>query len=305
MNTKKRKSLAVIIWSLLITVSLCVSVSAKIPSPSEDFYVYDEADVIPKDLTKHIVSQNDLLNYSTGAQIVIATVNTTGDEQIRNFAGDMFSEWKIGNPEKKNGVLVLLAIEDDDYWVTQGSGIESSLSSGDIKVMLDDCLEPYFAVKDYAKGVEALFDRLISTFESIYDVDLSETVIPDTQASTVKNSSGSGVFSAFLTVVLVIVIPAVFFIIIRMRPLRSRRPMVMIPPRGGRPPLRGGHRPPTRGGYRAPRPTVPRPSARPSARPNARPSAPRPSARPNARPSAPGPRSGGGGSTRGGGAGRR
>lgn len=304
MNTKKRKSLAVIIWSLLITVSLCVSVSAKIPSPTEDYYVYDEADVIPKDLTKHIVSQNDLLNYSTGAQIVIAAVNTTGDEQIRNFAGDMFSEWKIGDTEKKNGVLVLLAIEDDDYWVTQGTGIESSLSSGDIKVMLDDCLEPYFAAKDYAKGVEALFDRLISTFESIYDVDLSETVIPDTQdSSPSKTSSGSGAFSAFLIVVLVIAVLAVFFIIIRMRPLRSRRPMIMIPPRSGRPPLRGGHRPPARGGYRAPRPTGPRPSARPTSRPSAsRPSAPRPT---SSRPSAPRPRSGGGGSTRGGGAGRR
>lgn len=308
MNKKRRNSLAVIIWSLLLTVSLCVSVSAKIPSPSEDFYVYDEADVIPKDVTEHIVNQNELLYYSTGAQIVIAAVNTTGDEQIRNFACNMFNEWQIGDDEKNNGVLVLLAIEDDDYWVTQGSGIESTLSSGDIKVMIDDCLEPYFAIKDYANGVKTFFDRLISTFEDIYDVDLSEIVITDDNGSPSQGSESSGILSAFLTVLLIVVVLAVFFIIIRLRPLRSRRPIIMIPPMGGRPPFGSSgphHHPSGHGGFRTPGPSGSRPGgSRPG---GSRPSSPRPSApRPSApRSSAPRSHSGGGGTSRGGGAGRR
>lgn len=329
MNT--RRLFAVLMSIVMLTAVFGITVSAAIPDKSESFYVYDESDVISSSTENHIVDQNDKLCYSTGAQIVIAAVKTTGETAIRDYAKEMFTAWGIGDGEKSNGVLVLLAIDDDDYWVTQGSGIEDKLTSGDIKVMIDNLLEPSFAAKNYDKGVLSLFNKLITTFEGIYDVTLSEVVLPEggiDPDGNVQAKAGGGIGSAILTG-FVIVVVVVLFIFVVMTVVRGMsggirgyyRPSVHIPPGGRRHPPRrqpprpgmGGHRP----GEMGHRPGGPRPGGmsggpRPGGRPSGMGSRPggmggRPSGGGAGRSMGGGarPRSGGGGGTRGGGAGRR
>ena len=310
---KKRHSIIATVSAAMLISILCISVTAAdIPEPSDKFYVYDEAGVISDETEDHIVSQNDKLYSSTGAQIVIAAVKTTGEEAIRTYAGEMYTKWGIGDADKNNGVLVLLAIDDSDYWVTQGKGIEDKLTSGDIKILLDKYLEPSFALQDYDGGAKALFDKLISTFENIYGQNLDEVTVPPegVNPNKLNASAGSNLASSVLTGFIIVVVVAVFIVIIAavLRPRYRRgprRPTVIIPPRNVRPPYRRpspGPRP--RPGQRSPRSGM-GPSGMGGFGPGSRP-APRPSSRPSGM-SRPGgtPRSGGGGSTRGGGAGRR
>ena len=141
---------------------------AKIPSPSRYFYVYDEPSVLSLTTEDHIVTQNEKLYAACGAQIVIACVNTTGDTDIADFADEMFNQWKIGSSQQNNGVLVLLSIEEDDYYAVQGRGLENLLSTGTLKLMLDEYLEPHFAAKDYDAGALAIFDALYAFVAEIY-----------------------------------------------------------------------------------------------------------------------------------------
>ena len=136
-------------------------------------YVYDEAGVLSDATEKHIVAADASLERQCGAQIVVACLKTTGDTDIADYATELFNKLKIGDSRKNNGVLVLLSIEEDAYWVLQGKGIESVLSSGIIKIMLNEHLEPFFAVKDYDSGVRALFDALIQHFEAMYSITVS------------------------------------------------------------------------------------------------------------------------------------
>ena len=101
-------------------------------------------------------------------------MKTTGNHDIKDYAYAVFNKWKIGSADKNNGVLILLSVEEDDYWVLQGKGLETLLPSGTLKLMLDDYLEPYFAKKQYDEGVRALFDALIKQYEQIYSVSIVE-----------------------------------------------------------------------------------------------------------------------------------
>jgi uncharacterized protein len=145
--------------------------SAGIPDPPESVYVGDFADVLSDSTEQHIIKQASALDYMTGAQIVIVTVDFTGGEEIENYAYRLFNEWGIGDAEKNNGLLLLLSIGQQDYWALQGSGIENSLTSGTLGSYLNTYLEPDFASGDYDGGVRSVFDKFVSWFESFYGVD--------------------------------------------------------------------------------------------------------------------------------------
>ena len=158
-----------------------VAAFAKLPEPTNSYYVYDEPLVLSLATEEHIVSVNEKLNVLCGAQIVIACVNTTGDEDIADYTYRLFNKWKIGSEEENNGVLVVMSILEDDYYALQGKGLEDLLSSGTLKLMLDESLEPYFARGDYDGGAMAIFDSLADFIEQIYSLtpdQIAYAVVP-------------------------------------------------------------------------------------------------------------------------------
>lgn len=176
-----------ILLALLLALMLFVSPALAVPDPGSDFYVLDEAGVISAETEKRIIYNNDLLYDACGAQLVFVTVNTTGSESIDDYCYDLFNEWGIGSSEENNGFLVLLAIDDDNYYALPGSGLEERFSAGDIKLMLDDYLEPDFAAKDYDSGVRLLFDNLFNEISDMYSAGLTATA-PTGSVSTSDTS---------------------------------------------------------------------------------------------------------------------
>lgn len=182
-----KRAVCLLFCVFMLTGSLSVAAMAKLPSPSKYFYVYDEPNVLTLTTEDHIIRANETLYDACGAQIVVACVSTTGDEDIADYARKLFNKWKIGSSDENNGVLVLLSVDEEDYYALQGKGLENLLSSGTIKVMLDQYLEPYFAAGDYDGGVRSVFDALVKFVSEIYNVSVlagtEETAAPATNAA--------------------------------------------------------------------------------------------------------------------------
>jgi len=203
-----KRTAIVSVFAIILALITCISASAvTIPSPTSDFYVYDGANVIAKSTEKYIIEKNQKLEAKTGGQIVIVTVDSTGDVPISEYANTIFTQWKIGDQEKYNGLLLLLSIDKLDFWVTYGSGIQSRFSSENVKTMTDNYLDPYYLAKQYDKGVQTLFDKFLSSYEKMYsiDVEATETGTGDdrTEAKT-DGESSSGVVTAVIVVLAVV-----------------------------------------------------------------------------------------------------
>ena len=222
---------------IVMIVSCCITSVAAIPEPSESFYVYDEADVISEESEKHIVSMNKKLEQATGAQIVIAAIKTTNGESIKEYAEKMYTEWEIGDSDKLNGLLVLLVIDDDNYWIMPGTGIDDKLTLKEIKALFDNYLEPYFKEKDYDRGAITFFDKLLVEFEGIYDIKLDNVTVDD------GSGIGTVILIIFIIVLAVAVLGFIVFVIVRnisysKYRVGTRKPAVKIPPeaRANQPP---------------------------------------------------------------------
>ncbi|MFT4142943.1 MAG: TPM domain-containing protein [Mobilitalea sp.] len=150
---------------LLISLFLAgmprIIVNADTLEPTKEFYVNDYAEVISVEVEDEIIDLGYQLEKQTGAQIVLVTVDFTNGDSLETYAMDLFNDWGIGSAEKNDGLLILLSIGDDDYWVTQGEGLEDTLTSGKISSILQKYLEPDFAAKDYSAGAKKTYEAFV------------------------------------------------------------------------------------------------------------------------------------------------
>ncbi len=179
--------------TLVLLALMCAPALAKVVSPGPDFYYLDKADVLSEALEGEIYFANKLLNDACGAQIVVVTVDTTGREAIDDYAYDLFNDWGIGDASKNNGFLLLLAIEDDDYYARTGSGLDRKFSASTIKSYYDKYLEADFAAKNYEAGVKKFFEAV---FERVADTYSAKVTVQDGVAAyqqyVAENSAAEG-----------------------------------------------------------------------------------------------------------------
>ncbi|MBR3504942.1 MAG: TPM domain-containing protein [Clostridia bacterium] len=177
--------------ALMLLLSVPALAAASVLKPTDDFYVNDAANVLTNETVGHIVLNNDALYKACGAQIVIVTVDTTGSTKLENYAYKLFNDWKIGG-SKNYGFLLVMAIRDDDYWYTIGSGLDQYLTAGDVGELIDQYLEPNFARQDYDKGARAFFDALFADVARVLKAGVSVDETAYTRYVAKENAQNAG-----------------------------------------------------------------------------------------------------------------
>ena len=136
--------------------------------------VADHADILSDETEQYVNDVSIKLSDACGAQIVVVTTDFLDGMDIEDYAYTIFNNWKIGDADKNNGVLLLLAIGEENYWCMQGKGLESALTSGMIDDILWNDLEEDFAAGDYDSGARKTFDALYTVVYDYYDVGAAE-----------------------------------------------------------------------------------------------------------------------------------
>jgi uncharacterized protein len=170
-----RKPVLWVAFILILFLSAPMAAFAVVEAPAE-IYVGDYANVLSEETERYIIEQNQALAGATGAQIVIVTVDFLDGMDIEDYAYTIFNDWGIGDAEKNNGLLLLLAIGEENYWAMQGKGLEGVLSSGLLGDYLWEYLEPDFAAGDYDAGVYKVFQAFLGWFQEYYDMSASGVI---------------------------------------------------------------------------------------------------------------------------------
>lgn len=172
------KRLIPLLLALMMLVLPVQALAVDVVSYTADFYVADHANVLGDEVEGLIVLNNDALDKACGAQIVVVTVDTVGAATIENYAYTLFNEWGIGDKAKNNGLLILLAIQDGQYWLMPGKGLQDYLSAGELDEMANEHLLPSAQTGNYEEGVRQLFGACFEYISVAYDagVTLDDTL---------------------------------------------------------------------------------------------------------------------------------
>src|SRR5262245_50447906 len=101
----------------------------------------------------------------TGAQLAVVTLKSLEGGQIDDFAVKLFARWGIGQKDKKNGVLLLVAIQDRKARIEVGYGLEPILPDALAGRILNEQLFPAFRQQRYADGLVAAVERIAAIVE--------------------------------------------------------------------------------------------------------------------------------------------
>ncbi len=124
--------------------------------------IVDQANVIPPAKRVDLDLKLAELEMKSGIQLVVATVSSLDGEEIEPYANELFRTWKLGQKDKNNGVLLLVAPKERRVRIEVGYGLEGTLTDALSKVIITNAIAPRFKAGDYGDGVTRGVDDIIT-----------------------------------------------------------------------------------------------------------------------------------------------
>lgn len=141
---------------LLLLLLLPTMVPAQTDPIAEDSYINDYAGIISEQDQTSIREQLQSMRRDHGVEITVLTIDsrkTYGNSaSIENFATGLFNRWGIGNAQRNDGILILIARNDREMRVELGRGYSAAYDAvaGDV---IDQHFLPSFKYDKYSKGI--------------------------------------------------------------------------------------------------------------------------------------------------------
>jgi uncharacterized protein len=125
--------------TLLVVVA---PVTAAPPFPTLSGRVVDEAGVLLAGTRDALTWRLKALETKTGDQLVVAVVPSLDGLSVEDYANRLFRQWRLGDKDKNNGVLLLLAMNDHKLRIEVGYGLEGTLPDAIAKLIIERALVP-------------------------------------------------------------------------------------------------------------------------------------------------------------------
>ncbi len=143
------------------------------PKATAQTSVYDYVNLLSEPQSK--ILEEKLIGYadSTSTQIVLAVISSTKGENINYLGAQWGEKWGIGQADKDNGILILLAKDDRRIAINTGEGIEGTITDALSKQIIDQVIIPQFKQGNYYAGLDQGADAIFMALNGEFKEDRS------------------------------------------------------------------------------------------------------------------------------------
>lgn len=131
-------------------------------------WVNDFAQVLTSEQKQTLEQKLKKFNADTSNEISVVFIKNLAGDTIENFASELFKDWGIGQKDKDNGILVLIAMGDRAMRIEVGYGLEGALTDAQASWLISDVLKPAFQQNEYYSGVDQAVDKIIAATQGEY-----------------------------------------------------------------------------------------------------------------------------------------
>lgn len=196
-----RFTFSLLIFCLLFTTS--VFSSETFPSPTNYKYINDYTNTIDKSTIKEIISIGKELEDKTSAQAIIVIIDSTNGTPIEDYSNKLFRTWGIGQKDKDNGLLILLALNDKSWRVEVGRGLEGTIPDALSNKVMQEIAKPNFIDEDYSEGLLNSYSVFSDFIASEYGVTLDKSLNITLPNESNLNERKEGKFAISLLLLLI------------------------------------------------------------------------------------------------------
>jgi uncharacterized protein len=208
--------LRAVVWAAVALLAAQLSFADPTFPPLSGIVV-DSAGVIDAGAKAQLEAK--LTDYAARSQhqLVVATVPSLEGYDVRDYGNRLFRAWALGDKQRNDGALLLVAPNERKVAIEVGYGLEGDLTDALSRIIIENAIVPRFKAGDYAGGVNAGVDDIIKAVGGGGNEIVERA-----------NNQSAPTFADVLPLVIFLII--VFFIL--MRSSRGRR-VIFLPMPGG------------------------------------------------------------------------
>jgi uncharacterized protein len=147
--------------SAVLLLCALVAPAGALDFPALTGRVVDEASILDRAQLDELTAKLVGLEAKTSDQLVVATVRSLRGTTVEDYGNRLFREWKLGQKDKNNGVLLLVAPNEHKVRIEVGYGLEGTLTDAISRFIIETSIVPRFRSNDIPGGIRRGVDDII------------------------------------------------------------------------------------------------------------------------------------------------
>ncbi|MBU2586947.1 MAG: YgcG family protein [Alphaproteobacteria bacterium] len=176
--------------------------------------VVDNADILSPEAEARLAAKLEALETQSQRQLVVATIPDLQGYDISDYGYQLGRAWGLGDAQRNDGALLLIAPNDRKVRIEVGYGLEGYLTDALSALIIQNQILPAFRDGDFPGGIEAGTDAIITQLQ------LPPEEAAQIAADAGKKRAGDGGFPVGVLIWLAFM---VFFFILPIMSGRRRR----------------------------------------------------------------------------------
>ena len=159
--------------------------------------VTDLAGVLSPEQKQALENKLVAIDDASSNQIAVVILPTLDGNPIEEYATKLFRTWGIGNKKSRNGVLLLIAIQDKKIRIEVGYGLEGAIPDITANSIIDNDIKSAFRQQAYYEGIDKATD------------DIAKAAVGEYKEARPKKTRSKSKGSGGLFLIILIIILAV------------------------------------------------------------------------------------------------
>ena len=195
-----------ILFLTILLISFSLTFAQKQPIPELKNRVTDLTGTLTQEEISVLEQKLIFFESSDSSnQFVVLMIYTTGEESIEEYSMRVTEEWKIGQAEYDNGLILLIAKNDRKLRIEVGYGLESKITDAFASRVINEYITPKFKTGDFNIGINTGVDEIIKLINGTSTIPTTSPPSNSNYSSNnLKNTVGVSLFTTFLLVILII-----------------------------------------------------------------------------------------------------
>lgn len=150
--------------------------------PSLTGRVVDNANLLSEAQEAALVEQLSALETKTSDQLVVVTLPDLQGYTIEDFGYQLGRHWAIGQKDKNNGVLLIVAPQERKVRIEVGYGLEGTLTDALTRTIIETAIIPRFKAGDMPGGIAAAVSDIVTVLSGDAEA-VANRAVGDTDTS--------------------------------------------------------------------------------------------------------------------------
>lgn len=142
---------------LFLIPSFCFSLEI----PKLNSYINDDTNTLKTSQKNELELLLENFDKETSNQIVVLIINSLENEALEDYSIKVAEKNKIGQEEKDNGLLLLIAKEDRAIRIEVGYGLEGYVTDAKSSYIIRNIITPEFQEENYYQGIKKGLGEII------------------------------------------------------------------------------------------------------------------------------------------------